>query len=129
MDKKHAQLMTKILNRAIKRIDQGWTRYAEARVATRDANDDGLGGSCDVTDKNACRWCAIGAVKVAIHDVNKSYDSSLFMDLNERLNDEVKRATEGAEHSIEGYNDYFAKDKRYVIRLFNRVIDGLKKVK
>ena len=132
-NKQHAQKMIRILTKAAQIVNKGWTRGAEARAPGRDY--DGMFEETEVTDSDACRFCAVGAVKRSMFLIDKSTDFSLFTDINERLFDEVKK-TPSAQNSsgdcaesVENYNDYYAKDKRYIVRLFNRTIETLKKVK
>ena len=129
------QVMGNILKQAVKLISKpkGWGTLYEAVNAG--------GRECEVYDKEACRFCAVGSVRRAIYDVKGKYDFSLFNDIHYILNEETKRATKYVDGQYNGeryvptkgyddvidFNDIYAKkDKRYVIRLLNRVIDGLR---
>lgn len=124
------KLMRDVLRRSIQILSKegAWTKSAEAR------NEEGF--SCDFNSPNACKFCAVGAVKRAIVDEKGKYDFSLFNDIEEMLDKEVRRHTKYMEDelspeargydNIVSFNDYFAKDKRYIIRRMQAVIDSLK---
>lgn len=93
-----------LLTKARNKIKKGWTRGAYARNK--------YGKEIFWHSKNACRFCAVGAVK------RMSKDDKLI----EKALSELRRRLPDNYGTITCYNDQHKKED--VINLFNRAIDG-----
>jgi hypothetical protein len=100
------KLKINALNRAIEVLQNNkWIR----NVIALDNN----GNECNPRNKNARQFCGSGAISAATKTI----------DLFESVKEEVKMTLNGI--SLADYNDFGAKGKRDVIRLFKKTIKNI----
>jgi hypothetical protein len=108
------------LQRAIKILENNrWIRYAEARNI--------FGEQCNPRDKEAYYYCATGAIAAAhsmISERTTNTDNKVEFAVEDVLLTMQKKNPK-ISFDLKAYNDYHAKGKRDVIRLFKKTIKSL----